>query len=70
MSSKPDLLELIFNAIEKNINNENSCFLLVAVDTLLDSADVKELVGFATCSICRTKYSSIYTSEFQLNDVV
>ncbi|XP_052522484.1 BTB/POZ domain-containing protein 8 [Tympanuchus pallidicinctus] len=49
MSSKPDLLELIFNAIEKNTNNENSCFLLVAVDTLLDSADVKEL-GF-TCKI-------------------
>ncbi|XP_021259755.1 uncharacterized protein KIAA1107-like isoform X2 [Numida meleagris] len=49
MSSKPDLLELIFNAIENNINNENSCFLLVAVNTLLDSADVKEL-GF-TCKI-------------------
>ncbi|OXB57914.1 hypothetical protein ASZ78_003900, partial [Callipepla squamata] len=49
MSSKPDLLELIFSAIEKNINNESSCFLLVAVDTLLDSADVKEL-GF-TCKI-------------------
>ncbi|NXJ14200.1 K1107 protein, partial [Odontophorus gujanensis] len=49
MSSKPDLLELIFSAIEKNINNENSCFLLVAVDTLLDSAVVKEL-GF-TCKI-------------------
>ncbi|XP_015725861.1 BTB/POZ domain-containing protein 8 isoform X1 [Coturnix japonica] len=49
MSSKPDLLELIFNAIEKNVNNENSCFLLIAVDTLLDSADVKEL-GF-TCKI-------------------
>ncbi|XP_035188678.1 BTB/POZ domain-containing protein 8 isoform X3 [Oxyura jamaicensis] len=49
MSSKPDLLELIFNAIEKSINNENSCFLLVAVDTLLDSANVKEM-GF-TCKI-------------------
>ncbi|XP_075281012.1 BTB/POZ domain-containing protein 8 isoform X3 [Opisthocomus hoazin] len=49
MSSKPDLLELIFNAIEKNINNENSCFLLVAVDTLLDSTNVKEM-GF-TCKI-------------------
>ncbi|XP_069718864.1 BTB/POZ domain-containing protein 8 isoform X2 [Phaenicophaeus curvirostris] len=49
MSSKPDLLELIFNAIEKGINNENSCFLLVAVDTLLDSTDVKEM-GF-TCEI-------------------
>ncbi|XP_071421348.1 BTB/POZ domain-containing protein 8 [Pithys albifrons albifrons] len=49
MSSKPDLLELIFNAIEKSINNENSCFLLVAVDTLLNSANVKEM-GF-TCKI-------------------
>ncbi|NXB89302.1 K1107 protein, partial [Vidua chalybeata] len=49
MSSKPDLLELIFNAIEKSINNENSCFLLVAVDMLLDSANVKEM-GF-TCKI-------------------
>ncbi|KAF1555457.1 AP2-interacting clathrin-endocytosis protein, partial [Eudyptes schlegeli] len=49
MSSKPDLLELIFNAIEKSINNENSCFLLVAVDTLLDSTNVKEM-GF-TCKI-------------------
>ncbi|KAK2541476.1 BTB/POZ domain-containing protein 8 isoform X4 [Columba livia] len=49
MSSKPDLLELIFNAIEKSINNENSCFLLVAVDTLLESTNVKE-TGF-TCKI-------------------
>ncbi|NWV04388.1 K1107 protein, partial [Ptilonorhynchus violaceus] len=49
MSSKPDLLELIFNAIEKSINNENSCFLLIAVDMLLDSANAKEM-GF-TCKI-------------------
>ncbi|NWW71605.1 K1107 protein, partial [Climacteris rufus] len=49
MSSKPDLLEVIFNATEKSINNENSCFLLVAVDMLLDSANVKEM-GF-TCKI-------------------
>ncbi|NXB51953.1 K1107 protein, partial [Leucopsar rothschildi] len=49
MSSEPDLLELIFNAIEKSINNENSCFLLVAVDMLLDSTNVKEM-GF-TCKI-------------------
>ncbi|XP_054021026.1 BTB/POZ domain-containing protein 8 isoform X1 [Dryobates pubescens] len=49
MSSKPDLLELILNAIEKSINNENSCFLLVAVDTLLDSTNVKDM-GF-TCKI-------------------
>ncbi|NWU97999.1 K1107 protein, partial [Upupa epops] len=49
MSSKPDLLELIFNAAEKSISNENSCFLLVAVDTLLDSTNWKEM-GF-TCRI-------------------
>ncbi|NXA08922.1 K1107 protein, partial [Sapayoa aenigma] len=49
MSSKLDLLELIFNAVEKSVNNENSCFLLIAVDTLLDSANVKEM-GF-TCRI-------------------
>ncbi|NXU18173.1 K1107 protein, partial [Pardalotus punctatus] len=49
MSSKPDLLELIFNAIEKSINNENSCFLLVAVDMLLECANAKEM-GF-TCKI-------------------
>ncbi|NXF43918.1 K1107 protein, partial [Oceanites oceanicus] len=49
MSSKPDLLELIFNAIEQSINNENSCCFLVAVDTLLDSTNVKEM-GF-TCKI-------------------
>ncbi|XP_063263562.1 BTB/POZ domain-containing protein 8 isoform X2 [Prinia subflava] len=49
MSSKPDLLELISNAIEKSIHNENSCCLLVAVDMLLESANVKEM-GF-TCKI-------------------
>uniref|UniRef100_A0A8C5THG2 K1107 protein n=1 Tax=Malurus cyaneus samueli TaxID=2593467 RepID=A0A8C5THG2_9PASS len=49
MSSKPDLLELIFNAIEKSITNENSCFLLVAVDMLLEAANAKEM-GF-TCKI-------------------
>lgn len=59
MSSKPDLLELIFNAIEKSINNENSCLLLVAVDTLLDSTNVKEMVGFSMCSVCRKNYSGI-----------
>lgn len=59
MSSKPDLLELIFNAIEKSINNENSCFLLVAVDTLLDSTNVKEMVGFSMCSACSRNDSGI-----------
>lgn len=53
MSSEPDLLELIFNAIEKSINNENSCFLLVAVDMLLDSANVKEMVGSSKGSVCK-----------------
>ncbi|NXA52784.1 K1107 protein, partial [Nothocercus julius] len=49
MSSEPDLLELIFNAIERSINTENSCLLLVAVDILLNSTNVKEM-GF-TCKI-------------------
>ncbi|KAM9130078.1 BTB/POZ domain-containing protein 8 isoform 3-T3 [Pangshura tecta] len=49
MSSKPDLLEQVLKAIEKNISIENSCFLLTAVDTLLSSANVKEM-GF-TCKI-------------------
>ncbi|NWX94968.1 K1107 protein, partial [Nothoprocta ornata] len=49
MSSEPDLLELIFNAIERSINTENSCLLLVAVDVLLNSTNVKEM-GF-TCKI-------------------
>ncbi|KAM7161951.1 BTB/POZ domain-containing protein 8 isoform 4-T4 [Macrochelys suwanniensis] len=49
MSSKPDLLEQVLKAIEKNISIENSCFLLIAVDTLLSSTDVKEM-GF-TCKI-------------------
>uniref|UniRef100_A0A674IR30 BTB/POZ domain-containing protein 8 n=1 Tax=Terrapene triunguis TaxID=2587831 RepID=A0A674IR30_9SAUR len=49
MSSKPDLLEQVLKAIEKNISIENSCFLLIAVDTLLSSTNVKEM-GF-TCKI-------------------
>ncbi|KYO19614.1 hypothetical protein Y1Q_0007531 [Alligator mississippiensis] len=49
MSSKPDLLEQVFKAIEKNINIENSCFLMIAMDTLLSSTNVKEM-GF-TCKI-------------------
>ncbi|KAH1167095.1 hypothetical protein KIL84_016267 [Mauremys mutica] len=49
MSSKPDLLEQVLKAIEKNISIENSCFLLIAVDTLLGSTNVKEM-GF-TCKI-------------------
>uniref|UniRef100_A0A8C4VU60 BTB/POZ domain-containing protein 8 n=1 Tax=Gopherus evgoodei TaxID=1825980 RepID=A0A8C4VU60_9SAUR len=49
MSSKPDLLEQVLKAIEKNISIGNSCFLLIAVDTLLSSTSVKEM-GF-TCKI-------------------
>ncbi|KAL8178328.1 UNVERIFIED_CONTAM: hypothetical protein K2H54_041766 [Gekko kuhli] len=49
MSSKPDLLDQVFEAIERNINTENSCCLLVAMDSLLSSANVKEM-GF-TCKI-------------------
>lgn len=63
MSSKPDLLELIFNAIEKSINNENSCFLLVAVDTLLDSTNVKEMVCFSMYSVRRKNYSGVVSGN-------
>ncbi|XP_037762374.1 AP2-interacting clathrin-endocytosis protein isoform X4 [Chelonia mydas] len=49
MSSKPDLLEQVLKAIEKNISIENSCFLLIAVNTLLSSTNVTEM-GF-TCKI-------------------
>nr|XP_032628881.1 BTB/POZ domain-containing protein 8 [Chelonoidis abingdonii] len=49
MSSKPDLLEQVLKAVEKNISIENSCFLLIAVDSLLSSTNVKEM-GF-TCKI-------------------
>nr|XP_056700722.1 BTB/POZ domain-containing protein 8 [Euleptes europaea] len=49
MSSKSDLLDSILEAIEKSINTENSCCLLIAMDVLLSSASVKEM-GF-TCKI-------------------
>uniref|UniRef100_A0A8C8S3N9 BTB/POZ domain-containing protein 8 n=1 Tax=Pelusios castaneus TaxID=367368 RepID=A0A8C8S3N9_9SAUR len=49
MSSKPDLLDDVFEAIEKSVSIENSCFLIMAVDTLLSSTNVKEM-GF-TCKI-------------------
>ncbi|XP_004689841.1 PREDICTED: uncharacterized protein KIAA1107 homolog [Condylura cristata] len=49
MSSKADLLEKILKAIEENITTENSCSLLMALDTLLNSDHTKEM-GF-TCKI-------------------
>ncbi|XP_074859315.1 BTB/POZ domain-containing protein 8 isoform X2 [Carettochelys insculpta] len=49
MSSNPDLLEEVLKAIEKNISTENSCFLIIAVDTLLSSPNIRGL-GF-TCKI-------------------
>uniref|UniRef100_A0A8D0GE51 BTB/POZ domain-containing protein 8 n=1 Tax=Sphenodon punctatus TaxID=8508 RepID=A0A8D0GE51_SPHPU len=49
MSSKPDLLEQVFEAIEKSISIENSCLLTIAVDTLLSSTNVNDM-GF-TCKI-------------------
>ncbi|XP_073932586.1 BTB/POZ domain-containing protein 8 isoform X3 [Castor canadensis] len=52
MSSTPDLLDKILKAIEENITTENSCYLLIALDTLLNSESTKEMVlnGF-TCKI-------------------
>ncbi|XP_053103979.1 BTB/POZ domain-containing protein 8 isoform X2 [Hemicordylus capensis] len=49
MSSKPDLLDKVFEAVEKSIGTENSCSLLIAMDALLNSEYVKEM-GF-TCKI-------------------
>ncbi|XP_027426260.2 BTB/POZ domain-containing protein 8 isoform X3 [Zalophus californianus] len=49
MSSTADLLDKILKAIEENITTENSCSLLMALDTLLNSDITKEM-GF-TCKI-------------------
>ncbi|XP_063154321.1 BTB/POZ domain-containing protein 8 isoform X2 [Candoia aspera] len=45
MSSKPDLLDQVFEAVKKDVTTENSCCLLIAMDTLLSSSNVKEM-GF------------------------
>lgn len=47
MSSKPDLLDQVLDAVEKSINTENSCCLLIALDALLNSANVKEMVSLS-----------------------
>ncbi|XP_033006990.1 BTB/POZ domain-containing protein 8 [Lacerta agilis] len=49
MSSEPDLLDQVFEAVEKGVGIENSCCLLIAMDTLLNSEKVKD-TGF-TCRI-------------------
>ncbi|XP_073752409.1 BTB/POZ domain-containing protein 8 isoform X3 [Callorhinus ursinus] len=49
MSSTADLLDKILKAIEENITTENSCSLLMALDTLL-SSDITKEMGF-TCKI-------------------
>lgn len=49
MSSTAHLLDKIFKAIEDSITAENSCSLLMALDTLLNSDRTKEM-GF-TCRI-------------------
>ncbi|XP_021066899.2 BTB/POZ domain-containing protein 8 isoform X2 [Mus pahari] len=49
MSSTAHLLDKIFKAIEDGITAENSCSLLMALDTLLNSESTKEM-GF-TCRI-------------------
>lgn len=46
MSSKPDLLDQVLEAVKKEVTIENSCCLLIAVDTLLSSSNVNEMVGF------------------------
>ncbi|CAO2639038.1 BTB/POZ domain-containing protein 8 [Lemmus lemmus] len=49
MSSTAHLLDKIFKAVEDNITTENSCSLLMTLDTLLNSESTKEM-GF-TCKI-------------------
>ncbi|XP_046501841.1 BTB/POZ domain-containing protein 8 isoform X2 [Equus quagga] len=49
MSSTADLLDKILKAIEENVTTENSCSLLMSLDTLLNSDSTKEM-GF-TCKI-------------------
>lgn len=44
MSSTAHLLDKIFKAIEDNITTENSCSLLMTLDTLLNSESTKEMV--------------------------
>ncbi|XP_070602660.1 BTB/POZ domain-containing protein 8 isoform X2 [Erythrolamprus reginae] len=48
MSSKPDLLDQVLEAVKKEVTIENSCCLLIAVDSLLSSSNVNEM-GF----LCR-----------------
>ncbi|KAK9404070.1 hypothetical protein NXF25_008897 [Crotalus adamanteus] len=48
MSSKPDLLDQVLEAVKKEVTTENSCCLLIAVDTLLSSSNLNEM-GF----LCR-----------------
>ncbi|KAG8132637.1 hypothetical protein E2320_010480 [Naja naja] len=48
MSSKPDLLDQVLEAVKKEVTIENSCCLLIAVDALLSSSNVNEM-GF----LCR-----------------
>uniref|UniRef100_A0A8C5RWX5 BTB domain containing 8 n=1 Tax=Laticauda laticaudata TaxID=8630 RepID=A0A8C5RWX5_LATLA len=48
MSSKPDLLDQVLEAVRKEVTTENSCCLLIAVDALLSSSNVNEM-GF----LCR-----------------
>nr|XP_034364484.1 BTB/POZ domain-containing protein 8 isoform X3 [Arvicanthis niloticus] len=49
MSSSAHLLDKVFKAIEDSITADNSCSLLMALDTLLNSENTKEM-GF-TCRI-------------------
>ncbi|XP_042318885.1 BTB/POZ domain-containing protein 8 isoform X2 [Sceloporus undulatus] len=44
MSSKTELFDQLFEAVQKGITTENSCCLLMAVDALLSSENVKEML--------------------------
>ncbi|XP_029473534.1 AP2-interacting clathrin-endocytosis protein isoform X2 [Rhinatrema bivittatum] len=55
MSTKPYLLEKVFNAIEKNINIENGCIFIIALDYLMNLTSARELDFTCTIQALRDK---------------
>ena len=65
MSSRAYLLDKLFKAIEDNITAENSCSLLMALDTLLNSENIKDMVLNAAklismCNVGNVQDSKLY----------
>nr|XP_033772463.1 BTB/POZ domain-containing protein 8 isoform X2 [Geotrypetes seraphini] len=55
MSTKPYLLEKVFNAIEKNINTENGCIFIIALDSLMNLTSAREMDFTCTIQALRDK---------------